>query len=597
MNKRNVALFSLSLLATTGMIVSAAFMSSKRLFANLFAVLPDEETSVDLVDSLKGKSLDGEGKVSFERNGYEFVFQGENVNFGASSITINAGGYLRNETCFNGLHDINYSASGAFKVMTGSASDKIITKHESFALSSGTSVAVDGGEHFMIAAEGSSVTLSSLSLDFTCSTTGKAADPDDRWDATWTWSLAGVGSETDPYLISTKAEWDAFTTEASANLFRGRHFKLGADIGTELDPVTTFVNNTTSYVFSGHFDGNNHEMRINLPGRTNGGNTGRSGLFAFVGNGASFKDLTLRGSVNAGSYTIAAALAACLNTGSASFDGIINYASVAALDTAAGVVASIYGGNNSTTITNCENHGELSVSKFYIGGIVGNNDGSEVTISNCLNDANFSFAKRDGVSTAFEANIGGIAGKSSKGTISNCKNFGNIVSNEQYGTRIGGIVGKFGGTMQNCVYGYTPEEILAGKTQATMSVKGNYNGGIVGGIDTAGSTITGCKNYVTLSNLQSGYGSLAGICGLANVNASIVSCENHGDVTATRNAGGIVGRVAGSKVVNITNCLNDGVIQIGETVASANIGGTGNPSTTPGLIVGSNGGTANITNE
>lgn len=596
MNKRNVALFNLSLLATTGMIVSAAFMSSKSSFTNLFAVLPDEETNVDLVDYLKGKSLDGEGKVSFERNGYEFVFQGENVTFGANSITIDAGGYLRNETCFNGLHDINYSASGAFKVMTGTMSDNNITKHESFTISSGNTVAVDGGEHFMIVPTGASVTLSSLSLDFTCSTTGKVADPDDRWDATWTWPLAGVGSEADPYLISTKAEWNTFATEASANLFRGRHFKLAADIGEESDPVTTFVNNTTSLEFSGHLDGNNKEIWISLSPRNNG----RTSLFTYAARGASFKDLIIRGNVNGGNEkAIASSLVASVNTGSVSFDNIKNYASVTALDTAAGIVGHIYGsgGANGTTFTNCENHGELSVSRYIIGGIVGNNEGSEVTISNCLNDANFSFAKRDGISTPFEANIGGIAGKFSKGTISNCKNFGSIVSNEQYGSRIGGIVGRFGGTMQNCVYGYTPEEILAGETQATMSVKGNYNGGIVGSIDTAGSTITGCKNYATLSNLQSGYGSLAGICGLANVNASIVSCENHGDVTATRNAGGIVGRVAGSKVVNITNCLNDGVIQIGETVATIDIGGTTTAVTTPGLIVGSNGGTANITNE
>ena len=502
MNKRNVALFNLGLLATTGMIVSAAFMSSKSSFTNLFAVLPDEETSVDLVDYLKGKSLDGEGKVSFERNGYEFVFQGENVTFGADSISINAGGYLRNETCFNGLHDINYSATGAFKVMTGTMSDKNITKHESFTISSGNTVAVDGGEHFMIVPTGASVTLSSLSLDFTCSTTGKVGEAEDRWDATWTWSLAGVGSEADPYLISTKAEWNTFATEASANLFRGRHFKLAADIGEELDPVTTFVNNTTSLEFSGHLDGNNKEIWISLSPRNNG----RTSLFTYAARGASFKDLIIRGNVNGGNEkSIASSLVASVNTGSVSFDNIKNYANVTVLGTAAGIVGHIYGGGgaNGTTFTNCENYGALTATNGgYSGGIVGNNDGSAITISSCDNY---------GVIAGATAYIGGIVGNignntslSTRSEISNCTNRGEIVTsgytvvNKNKTARLGGIIGMaYQTNISSCDnYGlvHATNEECSGEANSNEG-SGNIRIGYIIGYKTSSATVTNCTNH------------------------------------------------------------------------------------------------------
>lgn len=502
MNKRNLALFGLSLLVTIGTITSVILMSSKSSFANLFAYLTNEETSVDLVNSLKGKSLDGEGKVSFERNGYEFVFQGENVSFDANSITINAGGYLRNETCFNGLHHINYSASGAFKIMTGSVSDKIITKHASFAvLSSGTSVDV-GGEHFMIAADDSDVTLSSLSLDFTCSTTGKVANPDDRWDATWTWSLAGVGSETDPYVISTKTEWDAFTTEASTNLFRGRHFKLGADIGTELDPVTTFVNNTTSLEFSGHLDGNNKEIWISLSPR----NKGRTSLFTYAARGASFKDLIIRGNVDGGDeISIASSLVASVNTGSVSFDNIKNYASVTVLGTAAGIVGHIYGngGANGTTFTNCENYGALTATAGgYSGGIVGNNDGSAITISSCNNY---------GVITGTKAYLGGIVGNISKydslsirSEISNCTNHGEIITsgytvvNTKKTARLGGIIGMaYQTNISSCDnYGlvHATNKECSGEANSNEG-SGNIRIGYIIGYQTSSATVTECTNH------------------------------------------------------------------------------------------------------
>lgn len=72
------------------------------------------------------------------------------------------------------------------------------------------------------------------------------------------WS--GSGTESNPYIISNRADWDSFVLELNSNTtFDGKYFKLTADIdiGSNITPGT-------DYGFRGTFDGNGHAIKVNV---------------------------------------------------------------------------------------------------------------------------------------------------------------------------------------------------------------------------------------------------------------------------------------------------------------------------------------------
>ena len=456
------------------------------------------------------------------------------------------------------------------------------------------------------------------------------------------------GTEEKPFLIANLADWEAFATDACTNGFDGQHIKMITNIGTEENPIETFINNTTKSVFSGHIDGNNHELWVDLPARTNGDNHGRSGLITFT-SGACIENLVLKGNISGSEYAIAGGIVADFY-GKTDISNVKIYANVSGKDTAAGIVGYIRPESVGSTIIDCENYGNIASSSNIAGGIVGKNEGKEtlidgcvnkgdirvstktiggiigcsikntITIKDCVNEGHIlgattqyiggilGIASGDVTSCTIEhcvnkaditsdaggvggsANIGGIAGSARKTTISNCYNYGSITVTTSV-KRVGGIIGDFGGTMSNCYNGYSPEEIEQGKTQGTIQVVGDYSGGIMGAND-AMSTITNVVNYMNVVNESTG--SVGGIAGLMNTSSTLTNCVNHGNITGTYNVGGLIGRVAGSKTLTLVNCVNSGTIKVNENFAVDDIGGTNNPEENPGNLVGSNGGTVTL---
>ena len=74
---------------------------------------------------------------------------------------------------------------------------------------------------------------------------------------------SGDGSYGDPYVITTKDGWnylcDCLNNNNKWNRFQGKHFKLGADIGTAEDPVTKMAG-SSKHEFCGSFDGQGHTV-------------------------------------------------------------------------------------------------------------------------------------------------------------------------------------------------------------------------------------------------------------------------------------------------------------------------------------------------
>ena len=252
----------------------------------------------------------------------------------------------------------------------------------------------------------------------------------------------------------------------------------------------------------------------------------------------------------------------------------------------------ILGYNNGGTLTNCTNNGVINEDNYrprylYIGGVVGDNSGAvtdvhnteSVTVSNVPNNSNYGQTYCGGVigynqfdvdgakidnlgsvtvninkTTYSEIAAGGIAG-ANEASLSGAKNTGTVTVNctvavtSSTFTAIGGVIGaQLVGSAPATVSGCTNEaatvkegveSVLGIITSSTGSTCLNWcEGGIIGYINGAAVTVTGCTN-----------------------NAHVHHQANKAN-TAGRNSftGGIVGKIvaASGKAVTISDCHNYG---------------------------------------
>lgn len=149
-------------------------------------------------------------------------------------------------------------------------------------------------------------------------------------------------------------------------------------------------------------------------------------------------------------------------------------------------------------------------------------------------------------------------------------------------------------TITNCVSGY--ETLPEGVAQPTIANIYQFAGGIVGGTQVK-IIISDCTNYMGISSSITGNTGFGGIIGIVNGNAtgsSISNSANHGSIEASSTVGGIVGRLATKSTtapLTLTNCLNDGVLTIGSSNATDEVGvvsaSTGGSAKISGRLIGS----------
>lgn len=112
-------------------------------------------------------------------------------------------------------------------------------------------------------------------------------------------TLSGSGTDDDPYLIGSDADWETFVSYINdkGGNYRYKNYKLTADIH-----VTSMVGkNDDTNAFKGIFDGNGHTMTLNL---TTDGNSNFFAPFRYVG-GSTFKRLHIAGKITSNSYYVA----------------------------------------------------------------------------------------------------------------------------------------------------------------------------------------------------------------------------------------------------------------------------------------------------
>ncbi|MBO4875300.1 MAG: T9SS type A sorting domain-containing protein [Bacteroidales bacterium] len=392
------------------------------------------------------------------------------------------------------------------------------------------------------------------------------------WDGTAVSWTHGTGTQADPYLIESAQNlaYIAEMVNGGVNQYSGKYFKLTVDIdldSLEWSPIGNY--NTSSAIFKGNFDGDNHtidKLKINSTTLQYGG------LFGYV-DGSIFQNVNIGGRI-----TRSSASNICY------FGSIAGYA------------------YSTVTIENCSNSGNVSSTATSSnpscsGGLIGYAY-SAVTISNCSNSGNV-LSVNSGSKSSYSGGLIGCA----YGTISisNCSNSGNVSSTATsaiYHPYSGGLIGYANSTVSisNCSNSGNVSATLSSTSTSTMTGSeltrsySSYSGGIVGNIETK-ATITQCVNTGNISSSAStagkGYSSSillntysysGGIVGYSNANSSsknstILLCYNNGAVSSTASnsaatnyskvysySGGLLGYGVEPSYNTINNSYNRGTV-------------------------------------
>lgn len=255
--------------------------------------------------------------------------------------------------------------------------------------------------------------------------------------------------------------------------------------------------------FNGHYDGNNFE----ISGLTIGQNEIRLGLFGYVIKGE-IKNIVLKNpQIKNGLDPVGGIVGGVDNS------TISNCHIKGGLIQGDRYVGGILGGGIGNKIYNCSNSATVS-GRYGIGGINGwHTESDQVEIRDCINYGNIEGS---------EYCIGGIVGLLPNGKIDNCFNYGKIKGQFQ----VGGIAGRFGGELNNCIVDCTLEE---------TGTSGRHIGGVVG---VAGpeyeTTITNCAVEANISTVLSEIGRAGTITGGGyneNVIVTISNCSFYGSST------------------------------------------------------------------
>lgn len=288
----------------------------------------------------------------------------------------------------------------------------------------------------------------------------------------------GSGTADDPYLVSTTTELKTISTYVNQGIVLNYSFKLNNDIdwsqeqeSSAFTSIGVRKGNYTIFSFDGTFDGNNKTIS-NL--------TSENGLFNYVMNGGSIKNLTLTG---------------CTVTGGSTGED------------AAGLVADF---RSSGKIENCSVKNSSITNNNYTnitsaGGIVGYMTNG--TIDNCsIEDVTITMSG----SPTYKQCAGGIVGHTYEGsTITNCEVKVNAGTTKITNTAetdqdlyAGAIVGwrERGKTLTGNTYqaGVVVETRQGNNPAVTKS--GNTQRGLGDGDDTDGAVLEGVKKITVTKN-------------------------------------------------------------------------------------------------
>lgn len=414
---------------------------------------------------------------------------------------------------------------------------------------------------------GAVAAISNLSLDSTCSISGKAyvGSLAGRFDGSISGcrSFAKVGS-TGNYvggLVGYMAEGSSFSGCISSTEVNASGTYVGGLAGVLYGDASECSNTGTIKGKTTYIGGLCGSLRGCLSDCENSGEVSSvsggnyiGGLAAMIESGSAMINCVNRGDLKNGKAYVGGLYGSTpTSSGAMRENGAIitncrNYGAVTGSGTNIGGLAGLMGAGHH--LYGCENHGAvLATGGNTTGGLVGETRGDagfSTTIDSCFNYAtveNTSSGKKD---------IGGIAGKTAAySVISRCGNYASVTS---AGYMTGGIVGD--------ALGDISDSFNAG------SVTGNtYAMGGIAGYTGSDVAIDRCVNIadVKATGTYTGtYGTAGGVTGYGY--AILTDCANYGNVEGSKTVGGIAGSKFGS--FDIIRCVAAGEVSAPEGVTS-----------------------------
>ena len=194
----------------------------------------------------------------------------------------------------------------------------------------------------------------------------------------------GSGEETDPYLISSKADMEILAMLVNDGIhYSGEYFLLTQDITEEVTTVIGigYTVGIGENKFRGNFDGGGHIVKVNI------NISDIAGVFGSI-DGATIKKLGVEGSITSSTSFEVGGI--CGGANNSAITNCYNAATISrAVTNNRACVGGICGNPSNTTITNCYNMGNIAASTiddYYIiaGGICGFGSISSNMITNCF---------------------------------------------------------------------------------------------------------------------------------------------------------------------------------------------------------------------
>lgn len=405
-------------------------------------------------------------------------------------------------------------------------------------------------------------------------------------------TLAGSGTEADPYIIDSADKFVAVfgdgNTNTAATHADGVTYLLTADIDLrdkaykpatvlfqgnlwgaldgetkhKITVASAFTNtetdyhapSTIQYVGSLFHNVENVEIKnLEIYGTASTAITGNGyyGVVAGQAKTSTIKNVNNYVDVTGGQKNGTAGIVGTTNN--ATIENCINYGDITATESNANYTSGIAADIIATTVSNCMNEGTVS-GPSYSGGISSNAKKSTAEITNCVNKGNVT------ATSGAAAGILALSKFDSNGEVSLCKNYGEITG-VKYAA---GIVAE-----QNT----NSSEILScenyGKINSDTNNSAYYAAGIVA---LSLSDVTSCYNYGVINSKNRA----GGIVGMQNKSGTISKCANLVDITLPEDTkgiqvGGIVGNIIkdDSVVINIEKCYNKGDLTAVKTFSGA----------------------------
>lgn len=395
--------------------------------------------------------------------------------------------------------------------------------------------------------------------------------------------------------IDNEKQFESFITDiANGNNYAGVKIILNDDLNlSKYDYNLMWQDSNYKKEFCGTFDGNNHTIKnfsfINSPEH-------RVALFRTTGEGAviknlNFENVNISGIANKNGYAAVIGYA----NGNTTIDNVtIKSGNITGYKYVAGMIGESNRGKK-MTITNCTNNATITSTDTDAAGMIANS--GEIYISNCINN---------GAVTANKGAAGGISGylgnrdKDPYFYVENCKNTASItgddctagicanlesdkgdtkiIGNENTGAikniskrSAGGIVGrtyagglfkdnKNSGNVENIVTSNGEAGGILGYNQDDyIKIENNSNSGNITAVTSTGGIagwlgdrdhdkqcdIIGNSNSGKIKSSSSDAGGIIGAISTDNKNHQVSNNSNTGYISAERQAGGIVGYMAG----------------------------------------------------